>query len=80
VAVNEDQCRGCGERFDDRDREDILGPDENELPMCVDCFGAWDKHPASERGVASGSSEGNYYRQLHDWIETRRLERLNGAK
>lgn len=60
--------------------EYTLGPIDQCL--CSPCYSDWLESPGFSRGGGhdlSGNDSTDYLRQLHDWLETRRRERMNGT-
>lgn len=62
------KCEACGATF--RSNGDV----------CDSCFDTWLESPAYARGTHQDSDTDNLDRQYVDWLSTKKLEKLNGAK
>ena len=68
------KCRVCEE-----DAAKIQDTPEEYDWLCHECGDAWSNSTAYAQRTDFDADSANYYRQLHDWLETKRRERANGG-
>lgn len=65
-------CAACGER--------LPKPNGWHVSLCNVHFVEWRTSSAYDRACTYPDGASGFLRQFHDWLETKRLERLNAPR